>query len=208
MKDVGPVIEKAKAERRRFRRVRVDLSGRLFVPADSRECHCKVVDLSPGGASIECDLVLEMNMPVVLYVDGFGRIEGTVTRHNPGDVGIRFNCTAMKRERIAEQLTLFMNKELVDDTDLRRHDRTPTKGIARFTRADGQFVACEVMDLSVSGVSLKTDVRPPIGEFVLIGQMAGRVARHHENGIGIEFIGGGPASATAESLTQKIAKAR
>jgi hypothetical protein len=208
MKDVDPVIEKAKAERRRFRRVRVDLSGRLFVPADSRECHCKVVDLSPGGASIECDLVLELNTPVVLYVDGFGRLEGSITRNNPGDFGVRFNCTAMKRERIAEQLTLFMNKELIEESDIRRHDRTPTKGIARFTRSDGQFVACEVMDLSVSGVSLKTDVRPPIGEFVLIGQMAGRVARHHENGIGIEFIGGGPAHATAESLTQKIAKSR
>ncbi len=208
MKDVAPVIAKAKAERRRFRRVRVDLSGRLFVPADSRECHCKVVDLSPGGASIECDLVLETNTPVILYVDGFGRLEGSIIRNNPGDFGVRFNCTAMKRERIAEQLTLFMNKELLEEADLRRHDRTPTKGIARFTRSDGQFVACEVMDLSVSGVSLKTDVRPPVGEFVLIGQMAGRVARHHENGIGIEFIGGGPASATAESLTAKIAKAR
>ena len=208
MKDVEPVIAKAKAERRRFRRVRVDLGGRLFVPSDSRECHCKIVDLSPGGASVECDLVLEMSASVVLYVDGFGRLEGTIIRNNPGDFGIRFNCTAMKRERIAEQLTLFMNKELIEEADIRRHDRTPTKGIARFTRADGQFVACEVMDLSVSGVSLKTNVRPPIGEFVLIGQMAGRVARHHETGIGIEFIGGGPASATAESLTAKIAKGR
>ena len=208
MKDIEPVIAKAKAERRRFRRVRVDLSGRLFVPADSRECHCKIVDLSPGGASVECDLELEMDTPVVLYVDGFGRLEGSIMRANPGDFGVRFNCTAAKRERIAEQLILFMNSDLVDDNLLRRHDRTPTKGIARFTRSDGQFVACEVMDLSVSGVSLKTDVRPPIGEFVLIGQMAGRVARHHEHGIGIEFIGGGPASATAESLQAKIAKAR
>jgi len=208
MKDIDPVIAKAKAERRRFRRVRVDLSGRLFVPADSRECHCKIVDLSPGGASVECDLALEMNTPVVLYVDGFGRLEGSIMRANPGDFGVRFNCTAAKRERIAEQLILFMNSDLVDDNLLRRHDRTPTKGIARFTRSDGQFVACEVMDLSVSGVSLKTDVRPPIGEFVLIGQMAGRVARHHDQGIGIEFIGGAPASATAESLHQKIAKSR
>ena len=208
MKDVKPVIEKAKADRRRFRRVRVDLNGRLFVPADSRESHCKVVDLSPGGASIECDLVLAQDTAVVLYIDGFGRLEGSIIRMNAGDFGVRFNCTPMKRERIAEQLTLLMNKDLIDEADLRRHDRTPTKGIARFTRADGQCVACEVMDLSVSGVSLKTDVRPPIGEFVLIGQMAGRVARHHEVGIGIEFVGGGPASATAESLTQKIAKAR
>jgi hypothetical protein len=203
MKDVEPVIAKAKAERRRFRRVRVDLTGRLFVPADSRECHCKVVDLSPGGASIECDLELEQNTQIVLYVDGFGRLEGTVARIEGADFGIRFNCTAAKRERIAEQLILFMNRELIDESEMRRHDRTPTKGIARFTRADGQFVACEVLDLSVSGVSLKTNVRPPIGEFVLIGQMAGRVARHHEHGIGIEFVGGTPV--TADRLQPKAA---
>jgi hypothetical protein len=53
----------------------------------------------------------------------------------------------------------------------------------------GQIVHCEVMDISVGGVSLKTDVRPPIGEFVLIAQIAGRVARIHEDGIGIEFVG-------------------
>ncbi len=190
MKDEAPLIAKAKAERRRFRRVRVDLPGRLFVPADSRECHCKVVDLSPGGASIECDLALEADTQVVLYVDGFGRLEGSVIRAADGSFGVRFNCTAAKRERIAEQMILLMNSKLLDESELRRHDRTPTKGIARFTRADGQFVACEVMDLSVSGVSLKTNMRPPIGEFVLIGQMAGRIARHHEQGIGIEFVGG------------------
>lgn len=209
MKDVEPVIAKVKAERRRFRRVRVDLTGRLFVPADSRECHCKIVDLSPGGASLECDLALAMDMQVVLYIDGFGRLEGMIARQEGQGFGVRFSCTAMKRERIAEQLILFMNHSLIDESELRRHDRTPTKGIARFTRADGQFVACEVMDLSVSGVSLKTDVRPPIGEFVLIGQMAGRVARHHEHGIGIEFVGGTPAaSANGDRLQVKVATAR
>jgi hypothetical protein len=40
----------------------------------------------------------------------------------------------------------------------------------------------------LSGVSLKTDARPPLGEIVLIGQTAGRVARHHETGIAIEFV--------------------
>ena len=190
MKDEAPLIAKAKAERRRFRRVRVDLSGRLFVPADSRECHCKIVDMSPGGASIECDLALDADTQVVLYVDGFGRLEGSIVRAVDASFGVRFNCTAAKRDRIAEQMILLMNSNLLDESELRRHDRTPTKGIARFTRADGQLVACEVLDLSVSGVSLKTNTRPPIGEFVLIGQMAGRIARHHEQGIGIEFIGG------------------
>jgi hypothetical protein len=187
--EMEPVVDKARAERRRFQRVKVDLPGRLFVPADNQEAKCTVVDMSPGGASIDCELAVPPDSPVVLYIDSFGRFEGNSVGR-PGDgFGVKFNCSQLKRERVAEQLTLFMNKELVSEADLRRHDRAPTKGFTRFTRSDGQLVKCEVLDLSVSGVSVKTDIKPPVGEFVLIGQMAGRIARHHDNGIGIEFVG-------------------
>ena len=190
MNDAEPVIARAKAERRRYRRVRVDLPGRLFMPSDGREARCTILDLSPGGAAIRCELAPEGGAAVVLYVDGFGRFEGIVAR--PGGVvsfGVSFQCTPAKRERTAEQLTLFLNKSLVDESVLRRHERTSQKGFAKFTRADGQIVQCEVMDISVGGVSLKTEIKPPIGEFVLIAQIAGRIARHHEHGIGIEFVG-------------------
>ena len=189
IKDAEPVVAKAKAERRRFRRVRVDLGGRLFTPGDGNEARCTVQDLSPGGAAIDCDIIPENGTAVVLYVDGFGRFEGTVARRDGHGFGVAFVCTPAKRERTAEQLTLFLNKSLVDETVLRRHERTHQKGFAKFTRADGQVINCEVMDISVGGVSLKSEVRPPLGEFVLIASMAGRVVRHHEHGIGIEFIG-------------------
>jgi PilZ domain len=189
MTESEPTVVKARAERRRFRRVRVDLPGRLFTPADGKEARCQVCDLSPGGAAIACELSPVEGTQVVLYVDGFGRFEGHVTRLEDSNFGVHFSCTALKRERTAEQLTLFLNKSLVDETVLRRHERTSHKGFTKFTRADGQIVHCEVMDISASGVSVKTDIRPAIGEFVLIAQMAGRVARHHEQGIGIEFVG-------------------
>src|ERR1700753_1906453 len=189
MKDAEPVVAKAGAERRRFRRVRVDLPGRLFIPSDSREARCTIADLSPGGAAIVCEMVPESGTPVVLYADGFGRFEGTVVRRDGYGFGIAFVCTPSKRERTAEQLILFLNKALVDESVLRRHERSSQKGFAKFTRADGQIVQCEIMDMSVSGVSLRTDVKPPIGKFVLIAQIAGRVARHHGDGIGIEFVG-------------------
>jgi hypothetical protein len=165
------------------------LPGRLFIPSDSRESRCTVTDLSPGGAAISCEIVPDAATSVVLYVDGFGRFEGTVARRDGYGFGVSFVCTPSKRERTAEQLTLFLNKTLVDDSVLRRHERSNQKGFAKFTRADGQIIHCEVMDISVGGVSLKSDVKPPIGEFVLIAQIAGRVARHHVDGIGIEFIG-------------------
>jgi len=204
MRDAEPIIAKARAERRRFRRVRIDLPGRLFTPVDGQESRCSVADLSPGGAAIVCESIPDQGTAVILYVDGFGRFEGQVSRRDGHGFGVQFNCTQSKRERTAEQLILFLNKTLVDETVLRRHERTNQKGFAKFTRADGQIVSCEVMDISVGGVSLKTDIKPTIGEFVLIAQMAGRVARHHESGIGIEFVG--QPKAHAESGHEPVAR--
>ncbi len=203
MTDRDKVVARAQAERRRYRRVRVDISGRVFLPGDEREARCTVADLSPGGARLLCEMVPENGSRVVLYADGFGRFEGTVVRADAGGFGIAFICSAAKRERVAEQLTLHLNQTLVDETVLRRHDRTPTKGLAKFTRATGEIVNCEVLDLSLGGVSLKTDHHVPIGEFVLIGQMAGRVARHHESGIAIEFLGAAD-KAPADRIQPKL----
>ena len=191
--DIEDIAPEAQADRRRYKRVTVQLSGRLFVPSESREAHCKILDMSPGGARLSCDVLPPPGTLIVIYIDGFGRFEGQVARSIDGGVGVQFNCSAHKRERVAEQLTLYLNGGNLDEAALRRHDRTPTEGMARFTRANGEIVNCEVLDLSLSGVSLITEIRPPVGEFVLIGQMAGRVARHHDAGIGIEFIVHGEA---------------
>jgi hypothetical protein len=86
---------------------------------------------------------------------------------------------------------LEMNGHLLDGADLRRFDRVEasTGSLTHFTRSTGDQVRCEVIDLSLSGVSLRTEFKPPLGEHILIGHRAGRVARHHEDGIGIEFLG-------------------
>ena len=186
--DRNSVLERAKAERRQFKRVPVELAGRIFIPSTNCEAQCKIDDISPSGAHVLSEVVPPDGEPVVIYIDKFGRFEGVVCRAQESDFGIRFQCSAMKREKIAEQLTLHLNQGVVDDSVLRRHDRAPTKGLARFTRVTGEIVNCEVLDLSLSGVSLKTDIRPPLGEVVLIGHTAGRVARHHETGIALEFI--------------------
>ncbi len=203
-----PIVAKAIAERRRFRRVPVNLPGRLFVPESSREAVCTVKDLSPGGASVASEFLPEVGTHVVLYVDSFGRFEGDIVRRDGAGFGLRFNAPAMKREKIAEQLTLFLNRELIDDSVMRGHDRTPTKGVAQFTRADGTVIKCEVIDLSPTGVSIKTAIRPIVGEFVLIGQLAGRVARHHTDGIGIQFVGLTSEKPTADQLHASISLPR
>jgi hypothetical protein len=57
-----------------------------------------------------------------------------------------------------------------------------------FTRPNGEVVNFEVQDISLSGASLKTMARPPIGEIVLVGNTPGRVSRHFDLGIALEFV--------------------
>jgi len=208
MQNVEAALARLKAEHSRFKPVRVDLPGRLFVPSESQEVRCTIANLSAGSAEVDCEIVPAVQTQVVLYVDGFGRFEGSIVPRQGSGFIVEFHCTPLKRERIAEQLTLFLNKSLVDGSVLRRQDRAPTKGFTRYTRADGQVVRCEVLDLSTGGVSLKTDVRPPVGEYVLIGQMAARVARHHERGIGVEFVGSAADRTSPERIQAKLGVAR
>ena len=81
MTESEPTVVKARPERRRFRRVRVDLPGRLFTPADGKEARCQICDLSPGGAAITCELMPAEGTQVVLYVDGFGRFAAKPEDH-------------------------------------------------------------------------------------------------------------------------------
>jgi len=181
------VIARATAERRRHLRVQVDLSGKFFVPAEQREEPCRIVDLSPTGAGVTSEFIPANGSRVVLYIDEFGRFECDVVRSEWGHFGVVFRCSTLKQARLAEQLDIIAKQGAPQPAPLRRHERSSGGELSQFTRSNGQTAACEVVDLSLSGLSLKTAVRPPIGEIIIIGQVSGRVVRHHETGIAVEF---------------------
>jgi hypothetical protein len=180
-------IAKAIAERRRHERVQVELDGRLFMPGDGREASCRIVEMSAEGAQVVCEVVPETGSFAILYIEGFGRFETEVVRTEGDRFAVALRCSPLKQTRVAELLHQITRGADVSQPLLRRHERIEGQGIAHFTRSSGQIVACEVLDLSLSGVSLKTEIKPTIGETVMIGQMSGRVVRHHECGIGVEF---------------------
>ena len=180
-------VDRSLAERRRYRRERVNLMGRHFEPDENHEADCRVADISPGGARILSDAAPPYGAQVVVYIDGFGRFEGSVARVEQDGFAIEFRCTERKRERILRQLTNYLCGVPLEKTALRRHQRTPAERMVSFTRANGDVVTCKLLDYSLSGVFLATEFRPPVGEFVLISQVPGRVVRHHHAGIAIEF---------------------
>lgn len=174
-------------ERRRFSRVAVDLLGR-FMLENRTEFPCRVDNMSPGDVSVVTPITPASGERVILYVDHIGRIEGDVTRGYAGGFAMTVQGTDRKREKLAAQLTWLANRHELDLPEDRRHDRIqPRNPFIDITLDDGRHYKVRIIDLSLSGAAVKSTVRPAIGSRIVIGTMQGRVVRHLEEGLAIEF---------------------
>jgi hypothetical protein len=181
--DVLPLNE----EKRRFQRVRVNLLGRYML-ADRREFPCQVLDMSPGGMAIIGPVSGKAGERVVAYIDHVGRLEGTIIRVLPTGFAMSIAATPRKRDKLAAQLTWLANRHILGLPEDRRHDRIiPRNPRTTMILPDGKAVICRIIDMSLSGAAIASDLRPEIGIVVTLGKTPSRVVRHIENGFAVEF---------------------
>jgi PilZ domain len=174
-------------ERRRHQRVRVNLLGRYML-LDRREYPCQVSNMSPGGMALIAPVAGNVGERVIAYVDHVGRLEGAIARHFQNGFAMTIGATTRKRDKLAAQLTWLANRHILGLPEDRRHGRiTPRNPSARLILPNGINLACRVIDISQSGAAVATNERPEIGAVVTIGKTTGRVVRHIEDGIAIEF---------------------
>ncbi len=174
-------------DRRRHRRVELSLLGR-FMRQNREEHHCRLLDISVGGASLQGPLTVDVGETIVVYFDELGRLEGTVTRRMQDGFAMSFKATSRKREKLAEQLTWLINRNILGLPDERRHERVvPSRKEVTLHLPKGATVTCTMIDVSIGGASILTDARPELGTEIVLGRLRGRVARHHDSGLGIEF---------------------
>lgn len=173
-------------DRRRHKRVPVTLSGR-FMTEDKQEHFCEVVNMSPGGMALRAAVSAEPGERIVAYLDNFGRLEGTVARTFDGGFAIEINASAQKRERIANLLTWYSNRDYLGGEE-RQHDRfEPRLTAQKLMLPNGDVHDCRVIDVSMSGASLAARVKPPLDSVVMLGRLRGKVVRHHDQGFGVQF---------------------
>ncbi|MEL6374583.1 MAG: PilZ domain-containing protein [Pseudomonadota bacterium] len=175
-------------DRRRYRRVPLTLLGR-FMRANKEEFPCKLIDVSVGGISVMAPADVDDGERIIAYFDQLGGLEGHVVRPFEGGFALALTATSHKREKLAAQLTWLLNRHELDPADERRHDRIkPNDGSSSLALAGGIVIQCQVMDVSISGASVGTTARPDIGSTVVLGKLRARVVRHHDQGIGVQFI--------------------
>ena len=174
-------------ERRRFRRMPIEVNGRLM-DGLGREHDCRTTDISPGDIRIAAPILPSVGDRVVIYLAGFGRVSGFVARKcGEGEVAIIFDFTAHKREKMAEQLTLAVNRDLGIEAPQRPAISDGSQMI-KLEFETGEAYEGEVLDFSLAGITIKSRRPPPlIGVWVRAGNVYGRVARLIDGGFAIDL---------------------
>ncbi len=178
------------AEKRNYERISLPLKGQLFDPEEKTEICCELISLSGGGATLKSECELPLGKHMVLYIEGFGRYEGTTILQS-GAPMLSFTIGDLKRKRLIEMLHMFVSRGM-RVPDVHQYARAPTSCIGEIVRENGDRLPCDILDISLDGASLKTEGRPSIGEVVALGRSLGRVVRHHRSGIAIQYVRAAP----------------
>jgi hypothetical protein len=177
----------ASSQERQFQRVDLTLFGRYML-ANRQEFPCQILNMSPGSAAVLTPNLGEVGERVVAYIDHIGRIEGKILRIFEQGFAMSVNATERKRDKLAAKLTWLANRHELNLAEDRRHERfVPRQRNTELRLEDGRSYPARIHDLSLSGAAIEIDVRPKVGASVFLGNMRGRVVRHLEDGVAVEF---------------------
>ncbi|MBU1209764.1 MAG: PilZ domain-containing protein [Alphaproteobacteria bacterium] len=171
----------------RHRTVELALQGR-FMRTDKSEYPAKMIRISVAEMQMTSPVLLAPKEKVVAYFEHIGLIDGAVDRVFESGFSMCLNITTRKREKLAAQLTWLINRSEFTGLEGRRHERIAVGNKPVTMQLGERAVQCALLDISLSGASLGTHFRPVIGTEVVVGMQHAVVRRHHDHGIGVQFL--------------------
>jgi len=183
-----PRLDIYAAERRRHSRVRVALAGQ-FMRENRQEYPCSTIDVSVGGVAFAAEQGVEAGEKIIAYIAEIGRVQGVVRRIYVGGFAIAMALPALKREKLADQLTWIGNRRDLGMPEDRTHERIqPRNPHSTLTLPDGREMICKIIDISRSGAAVAVAAAPAIGALIILGRTRARVVRQFTGGVALEFL--------------------
>lgn len=152
---------------------------------------CRATRVSPFRMMVEMPVVGKVGDNLTSYFRDIGNFEGTISDTARGGALLELEMTQQMRAKLADKLT-WLEKKTKDPASISAARKTPRfvpkAALSTLTLADGTVHSCYVLDASLSGVAVATEVRPPVGMPVGIGACIGRVIRHTSEGFAVKFV--------------------
>ena len=188
MSNLAEALEVA-LDRREYPRVPLVLRAKLVIPANGQNLPTQVTNLSAGGAGLRfSDKPPPPEMVGILAIDGFGDFDGITTRRQGNEGGLRFLIGEAERHHLRERLTTLVASGLNSVRFHREEGQWSQTPLLTLTRQNGKRLECRVDDISLQGVALVANTAIPQGEYVIFGQMIGRVVSAMQDRVMVQFL--------------------
>ena len=176
--------------------VKVAIGGNYVLPnwydpkGKLRNFACRTSRINPHLMMVDVPVIGRVGQTVNSYFSDFGKFDATILDTARGGFLLEIRMTAAMRARLSDKLDWLESKQ--NDPKVRdaRQDAriVPENPHATLTLADGKVHSCFVIDMSVSGVAVSSEVQPEIGTPLAVGAAVGRVVRLLPDGFAVKFI--------------------
>ncbi len=149
-----------------------------------------LLDISTNGLAVITDSPAREGDHIVIYPDGVGRLTGQVARVFEAGFAVAFSLSESEKSMIGERIASVIAGVPYLRLSENRTSFRITYNIETSARLEnaGEFFPCTIIDMSRAGCLLKSDVKPEIGERIVVGALRGLVRRHSDHGFAIEFL--------------------
>ncbi len=129
------------------------------------------------------------NFSFICYMDVVGRLPGKICGRIEGGFVATIELTEARMGRVIERLEWYQNhrKAQIEAGQAREHDRQSAQVQAEFRLMNGATYPCEILDVSFSGMAIRTGITISVGSPISVGNLSGVVVRAEGHNIGIKF---------------------
>lgn len=165
-----------------------------FMAEDHIEHIGELRNISASGLLIESASLPTRHDKLIVYVEEFGRFEGSVVRVKDPLFSMAMELSVSKRNRLENTLQKFFSEPENPPPDIsgrrgaiedrRESERYQGPGDENVigTMSDGTVFRCQILNISLGGAEVKTDATLEIGRHVRIGMICGVIKRKTKEG--------------------------
>ena len=173
--------------RRAHERTPLRLHGSYQMATSNGEIALLVADVSPGGARILAADIPPLDAEIVMKISGLGCLNGRVVRATTEEFSVQFTHCSAERQRMAASIAWSFNKSRLGLANRRGAGNEPVDACDPVEFSDGEKIAAEITELSLSGAAFRCARPVTVGERVRIGALAGSVVKLIADGFAVTF---------------------